>query len=115
MILRSTINRLFYALTRRLDGPLMVAIVVMAAMSVTIVFSASGGVSFDRALGQIRNFGVALVVMWVVANIGLALRTSTPEGTQWTWRSMGRIPTFVELVRQSIVVHLSIYHVLVNR
>ena len=69
MILRSTINRLFDALTRRLDGPLMVAIVVMAAISVTIVFSASGGVSLDRALGQLRNFAVALVVMWVVANI----------------------------------------------
>ena len=69
MILRSTINRLFDALTRRLDGPLMVAIVVMAAISVTIVFSASGGVSFDRAMGQMRNFSVALVVMWIVANI----------------------------------------------
>ena len=69
MILRSTINRLFDALTRRLDGPLMVAIVVMAAISVTIVFSASGGVSFDRAMGQMRNFSVALVAMWIVANI----------------------------------------------
>ena len=69
MILRSTINRVFDALTRRLDGPLMVAIVVLAAISVTVVFSASGGVNFDRAMGQLRNFGVALIVMWIIANI----------------------------------------------
>ena len=35
----------------------------------TVVFSASGGVSFDRSMGQLRNFGVALVAMWIVANI----------------------------------------------
>ena len=69
MILRSTINRLFDALTRRLDGPLMVAIMVLAAISVTVVFSASGGISYDRAIGQLRNFGVALIIMWVIANI----------------------------------------------
>ncbi|HEX9392147.1 MAG TPA: rod shape-determining protein RodA [Usitatibacteraceae bacterium] len=69
MILRPTINRLFDALTRRLDGPLMVAIVVLASISVIVVFSASGGVSFDRAMGQLRNFGVALIIMWIVANI----------------------------------------------
>ncbi len=47
----------------------MVAIVVLAAISLTVVFSASGGESFDRALGQLRNFGAAFVVMWFVANI----------------------------------------------
>lgn len=66
--MRSTINRIFYALTRNLDGPLMIAFVVLAAISLTVVFSASGG-NADRVLGQARNFSIALMVMWVIANI----------------------------------------------
>ena len=69
MPLKTLINRLFDTLTRRLDGPLMVTLIVLAALSMTIVFSASGGQTFDRSLGQLRNFAVALVAMWIVANI----------------------------------------------
>jgi rod shape determining protein RodA len=69
MSLRAHVNRVFDLATRRLDGPLMVTIVVLAALSLTVVFSASGGVNFDRALGQMRNFAVALIAMWVIANI----------------------------------------------
>jgi rod shape determining protein RodA len=67
-MLRASINRAFDIVTRRLDGPLMVAIVVLAAISLTVVYSASGE-SVDRAIGQGRNFAVAFLVMWVVANI----------------------------------------------
>lgn len=67
--MKAAINRIFYAITRNLDGPLMIAFAVLAAISLLVVFSATGGVTFDRALGQARNFGVALVVMWVIANI----------------------------------------------
>ncbi len=69
MSLKTLINRAFDALTRRLDGPLMVTLIVLAALSMTIVFSASGGQTFDRSLGQLRNFAVALAAMWIVANI----------------------------------------------
>ncbi|MBL0122151.1 MAG: rod shape-determining protein RodA [Betaproteobacteria bacterium] len=69
MSLKTLINRVFDALTRRLDGPLMVTLIVLAALSMTVVFSASGGQTFDRSLGQLRNFAVALVAMWIVANI----------------------------------------------
>ena len=65
---RTAIERGFDALTRRLDGPLMVTLMVLAALSLAVVFSASGQ-SMDRALGQARNFAVALVVLWVAANI----------------------------------------------
>ena len=80
MNFRATTNRIFDILTRRLDGPLMVTIMVLAAISVTVVFSASGGDTFDRALGQIRNFCVALVVMWIVANMSplLLMRLAIP-------------------------------------
>ncbi len=76
----AAINRVFYILTRRLDGPLMVTIIVLAAISLTVVFSASGGDTFDRAAGQLRNFCVALVVMWIVANMSplMLMRLAIP-------------------------------------
>ena len=47
----------------------MVTVIVLAALSMTVVFSASGGQTIDRSLGQLRNFAVALIAMWIVANI----------------------------------------------
>ena len=67
--MRRLISYLFALFTRRLDGPLMVAVIVLAALSMTVVFSASGGQTFDRSLGQLRNFAAALIAMWIVANI----------------------------------------------
>ncbi len=69
MTLTTAIERGFDVVTRRLDGPLMVVVVVLAAISLSVVYSASGGDSFDRALGQARNFAVAFIAMWIVANI----------------------------------------------
>ncbi len=68
MTLATAIERAFDVTTRRLDGPLTVVIVVLAAMSLASVYSASGGDSFDRTFGQLRNFAVAFVAMWIVAN-----------------------------------------------
>jgi rod shape determining protein RodA len=68
-MLKTWINRAFDAATRRLDGPLMVTLIVLAALSLTVVYSASGGASLDRALGQLRNFAVALIALWIIANI----------------------------------------------
>jgi rod shape determining protein RodA len=69
MTLTTAIERAFDTVTRRLDGPLMVVIVVLAAISLTSVYSASGGDTFDRMLGQVRNFAVAFIAMWIVANL----------------------------------------------
>jgi rod shape determining protein RodA len=68
MTLTTAIERGWDVFTRRLDGPLMIAVVVVAAISLAVVYSASGGDTFDRMLGQARNFAVAFVAMWVVAN-----------------------------------------------
>ena len=68
-MLKTWIDRAFDAATRRLDGPLMVTLIVLSALSMTVVYSASGGASFDRALGQLRNFAVALIALWIIANI----------------------------------------------
>lgn len=63
------INTLFTLFARRLDGPLSIVIVVLVSLGLVVIYSASGGTSFDRALGQLRNFAVAIVAMWIVANI----------------------------------------------
>ncbi|MBL8511778.1 MAG: rod shape-determining protein RodA [Betaproteobacteria bacterium] len=69
MTLQTFASRAFDRLTLRLDGPLMVTLVALGALSLLTIYSASGGVTFDRALGQMRNFAVAMTVMWIVANI----------------------------------------------
>jgi len=63
------ISRLFEIFSRRIDGPLMVALVLTVSLGLTVVYSASGGGSLDRVMGQGRNLAVALVALWIVANI----------------------------------------------
>ncbi len=63
------ISRLFDIISRRIDGPLMVCLVLTLALGLTVVYSASGGASFDRVLGQSRNIAVAAAALWIVANI----------------------------------------------
>lgn len=63
------INSLFNLVARRLDGPLSIVIVILVSLSLVVIYSASGGSSLDRALGQLRNFAVAVTAMWIVANI----------------------------------------------
>jgi rod shape determining protein RodA len=67
--MKRAINILFNVAARRLDGPLMAAIVILVALGVAVIYSSSGAQTFDRALAQLRNFAVALAVMWIVANI----------------------------------------------
>ncbi|MEQ1515566.1 MAG: rod shape-determining protein RodA [Usitatibacteraceae bacterium] len=43
-------------------------ITVLAALSIAVVFSASGQ-SVDRTLGQARNFAFAVIVLWITANV----------------------------------------------
>ena len=69
MTLATAIERVFDTITRRLDGPLTVVIVVLMAISLSVVYSASGGDTCDRMLGQARNFTVAFIAMWIVANM----------------------------------------------
>lgn len=67
--MKRAINILFNLAARRLDGPLMAAILILVALGVAVIYSVSGAQTFDRVLGQLRNFAVALAVMWIVANI----------------------------------------------
>ncbi len=74
------ISRIFDILTRRIDGPLMAALALTLALGLTVVYSASGGSSFDRALGQGRNLALALFALWLFAQIHpqLLMRLAVP-------------------------------------
>jgi rod shape determining protein RodA len=74
------ISRLFDLLSRRLDGPLMAALALTIALGLTVVYSASGGGSVDRAFSQGRNLAVAIAALWVFAHIHpqLLMRLAVP-------------------------------------
>src|SRR6201991_2079790 len=74
------ISRLFDAFSRRIDGPLMAALALTLALGITVVYSASGGANFDRAVGQARNLAVALMALWLFAHIHpqLLMRLALP-------------------------------------
>jgi rod shape determining protein RodA len=63
------ISRLFDLVSRRIDGPLMAALALLIALGLTVIYSASGGASLERVLGQSRSVLVALGLLWVAANI----------------------------------------------
>jgi rod shape determining protein RodA len=63
------ISRAFEFLSRRIDGPLMAALALTLALGLTVVYSASGGGTIDRVLGQGRNLAVAFIALWIFAHI----------------------------------------------
>ncbi len=63
------ISRIFDMITRRIDGPLMAALALTLALGLTVVYSASGGSSFERAVGQGRNLALAIFALWLFAQI----------------------------------------------
>ncbi len=74
------IGRAFELFSRRLDGPLMATLALTVALGATVVYSASGGASLDRVMGQLRNLAVAFAALWVLAQIHpqLLMRLALP-------------------------------------
>ena len=74
------ISRAFEILTRRIDGPLMAALALTLALGLTVVYSASGGSSFERAVGPGRNLALAIFALWMFAQIQpqLLMRLALP-------------------------------------
>ncbi|MDQ3027698.1 MAG: rod shape-determining protein RodA [Pseudomonadota bacterium] len=58
----------------------MAALALTLALGVTVVYSASGGSSLERVMGQGRNLAVAFVALWVCAHIHpqLLMRLAVP-------------------------------------
>jgi rod shape determining protein RodA len=63
------ISRIFDVIARRIDGPLMAALALTLALGLTVVYSASGGSSAERIVGQARNLGLALFMLWLFAQV----------------------------------------------
>jgi rod shape determining protein RodA len=63
------ISRIFDVISRRIDGPLMAALALTLALGLTVVYSASGGASFERAFSQGRNLAMAVFALWLFAQI----------------------------------------------
>ena len=63
------IGRAFEFFTRRIDGPLMATLALTVALGATVVYSASGGASYDRVAGQLRNLAIAFAALWLLAQV----------------------------------------------
>lgn len=62
------ISKLFHHLFKHIDGFLMACLFFAMLISLFVLYSASGQ-SLDRISAQIMNMTVALVVLWIAANI----------------------------------------------
>lgn len=63
-------KRLWHYLTRYIDNFLLGGIVLLMLVGLVVLYSASGG-NLARISNQIVNMAIALVIMWLVANIPL--------------------------------------------
>src|SRR5207244_13244924 len=77
---KRVISRLFEAFVRRIDGPLMAALALTLALGLAVVYSASGGSSAERLVGQGRNFAIAVIALWIFAPVPpqTPMRTALP-------------------------------------
>ncbi|MGQ0579189.1 MAG: rod shape-determining protein RodA [Betaproteobacteria bacterium] len=64
------INRLYAYLVKHLDRYLLTLVAILLVMGLLILYSA-GGASLERVAAQMANIGVALVLMWIAANVPL--------------------------------------------
>ena len=74
--MNNNLQRRFFA---HLDLPLLAALGILIVISLTLIYSASGG-SIDRVMGQFVNIVVAFVAQWLVANMPLhyLIRSAVP-------------------------------------
>ena len=64
------INRLYALLVKHLDRYLLTLVTILLVMGLLTLYSAAGA-SLERVLAQVGNICVALVVMWIAANVPL--------------------------------------------
>ena len=63
-------KKIWYYFTRYIDGFLLVSILTLLLVGLTVLYSATGA-NINKVSHQVINISVALVVMWLVANIPL--------------------------------------------
>lgn len=64
------IRKIWYYLTRYIDGLLLVGILSLMLVGLTVLYSATGA-NINKVSHQMINMVIALVIMWLVANIPL--------------------------------------------
>ncbi|SOD17863.1 rod shape-determining protein RodA [Nitrosomonas ureae] len=64
------IRKIWYYLTRYIDNFLLGGILILMAIGLIVLYSATGG-NITRVSNQVINILIALVIMWLVANIPL--------------------------------------------
>ena len=63
------IRRIGRLLVDHIDGALLTSILLLAGVGLVVLYSASGGDGYDKIYAQLRNLSLALMALWVVANI----------------------------------------------
>lgn len=64
------IRKIWYYLTRHIDGFLLTFILVLMSVGLMVLYSASGG-NIGKVNNQAINIVVALILMWVIANTSM--------------------------------------------
>jgi rod shape determining protein RodA len=64
------INRLYAYLVKHLDRYLLTLVAILLVMGLLILYSAAGA-SLERVAAQMANICIALVLMWIAANVPL--------------------------------------------
>lgn len=64
------INRLYAYLVKHLDRHLLTLVAILLVMGLLTLYSAAGA-SLERVAAQMANISVALVLMWIAANVPL--------------------------------------------
>jgi rod shape determining protein RodA len=63
------ISRIWHRLTDPIDTQLLTAVLLLAAAGLMVLYSAAAGEGGEKVHAQMRNLGLALGVMWLIANI----------------------------------------------
>ncbi len=64
------LKKIWYYFTRYIDGFLLIGILTLMIIGLTVLYSATGA-NFSKVSHQVINMSVALIILWMVANIPL--------------------------------------------
>ena len=74
-------RKIWYYLTRYIDGLLLAGILTLMLVGLIVLYSATGA-NINKVSHQMINMLVALIIMWLVANIPLQQKILADENFQ---------------------------------
>ncbi|MEY4730635.1 MAG: hypothetical protein RL020_1793 [Pseudomonadota bacterium] len=63
------IKQLYDRITEHIDGPLLTFLLIVMGLGLVVLYSASGGGNPDKVFSQARSMLIALIAMWLIANM----------------------------------------------